>query len=302
MQRFDLGHLEVLEILLEEESVSRAAERLNLSPSAVSRSLAKIRRSLQDEILVPSGRSLILTQRGRDLKDRIKKIVDESRVILSPQADFDPATMKRVFRIRAADPITAIMGKNLLTAVSQKAPFSALVFLAEGDEDQESLRNDTIDCDIGVAGDLGLEFISQTLFSYRYVSVFMKKLKPKSGPMSLDAFCSYPHVVVSRRGKTFVLIDEELRKMGRQRSVLGTVATFQQAFVIASQVECIVVAPDLFVSRMKGYFKLASSELPISTPPVKVALTWHPRYQSDQEHRWFRELIKTCPVSGGASR
>ena len=136
-----MGHLEVLEILLEEESVSRAAERLNLSPSAVSRSLAKIRRSLQDEVLVPSGRNLILTQRGRDLKDRVKKIVDESRLILSPQLDFDPATMKRVFRIRAGDGVTSLMGENLLKAVSQKAPFSALVFLAQGDEDQESLRN-----------------------------------------------------------------------------------------------------------------------------------------------------------------
>ncbi len=296
MQRFDLGHLEVLEILLEEESVSRAAERLNLSPSAVSRSLAKIRRSLQDEVLVPSGRSLILTQRGRELKDRIKKIVDESRAILSPQADFDPATMKRVFRIRTGDGVANLMGENLLKVVSQKAPFSTLVFLAQGDEDQESLRNGKIDCDIGVPGDLGPEFISQTLFLFRYVSAFMKKLKPKSGRMSLDAFCSYPHIVVSRRGKTFVLIDEELRKMGRQRSVLGAVATFQEAFVIASHMECIVVAPDVFVFRMKGYFKLASSELPFSTPSVNVALTWHPRYQSDPEHRWFRELIKACPV------
>ena len=302
MQSFDLGHLEVLEILLEEQSVSRAAERLNLTPSAVSRSLAKIRRSLQDKVLVPSGRNLILTQRGHDLKDRIKKIVDESRLILSPQADFDPATMKRVFRIRSGDHVTGIMGENLLKAVSQRAPFSALVFLAEGDEDPESLRNGKIDCDIGVAGNLGPEFISQTLFSYRYVSAFMKKLRPKSGRMSLDAFCSYPHIVVSRRGKTFVLIDEELLKMGRRRTVLGTVATFQQALVIASQVECVVVAPEIFVSRMKGYFKLAASELPVSTPPVNVALTWHPRYQSDPEHRWFRELIKTCPVGGGASR
>ncbi|MGD0229768.1 MAG: LysR family transcriptional regulator [Syntrophorhabdales bacterium] len=302
MQRFDLGHLEVLQILLEEESVSRAAERLHLSPSAVSRSLAKIRLSLQDEVLVPSGRNLILTQRGRDLKDRIKKIVDESRVILSPQADFGPARMKRVFRIRTGGDVTNLMGENLLKAVSQKAPFSALVFLTQGDEDQESLRNGKIDCDIGAPGNLGPEFISQTLFSFRYVSALMRKLKTKSGRMSLDAFCSYPHIVVSRRGKTFVLIDEELRKRGRQRIVLGTVATFQEAFVIASHMECIVVAPDVFVSRMKGNFKLASSELPFSTPPVNVALTWHPRYQSDPEHRWFRELIKTCPDTGGVSR
>ncbi len=302
MQRFDLGHLEVLEILLKEESVSRAAERLNLTPSAISRSLAKIRRSLQDEVLVPSGRNLILTQRGRDLKDRIKKIVDESRAILSPQVDFDAATMKRVFRIRTGGDVGSLMGENLLKAVSQKAPFSALVFLAQGDEDQESLRNGKIDCDIGVPGDLGPEFISQTLFTFRYVSAFMKKLRPKSGRMSLDAFCSYPHIVVSRRGKTFVLVDEELRKMGRRRSVLGTVATFQEAFVVASHMECIVVAPDVFVSRMKGYFRLSSSELPLSTPPVSVALTWHPRYQSDPEHRWFRELIKACRVSGDASR
>lgn len=243
-----------------------------------------------------------MTQRGRDLKDRIKKIVDESRLILSPQADFESATMERVFRIRTGDHVTAVMGEKLLKAVSQSAPCSTLVFLAEGDEDLESLRNGKIDCDIGVAGDLGPEFISQTLFCFRYVSAFMKKLRPKSGRMSLDAFCSYPHVVVSRRGKTFVLIDEELLKMGRKRSVLGAVATFQQAFVIASQVECIVVAPDVFVSRMKDCFKLASSELPIATPVVNVALAWHPRYQSDPEHRWFRELIKTCPVGGSASR
>lgn len=301
MQEFDLGHLEVLKILLEEESVSRAAERLNLSPSAVSRSLAKIRRSLQDEILVPSGRSLILTQRGRDLKDRIKKIVDESRVILSPQADFDPATMKRVFRIRTNGDVGNLMGENLLRAVAQEAPFSTLVFLTQGDEDEESLRNGRVDCDVGVPGDLGPEFISQTLFSFRYVSTFMKSLRPKPGRLSLDAFCSYPHIVVSRRGKTFVLIDEELRKMGRQRRVLGAVATFQEAFVIASHMECIVAAPDVFVSRMQGYLKLASADLPFFTPPVNVALTWHPRYQSDPEHRWFRELIKACPVSGNAS-
>lgn len=302
MQRFDLGHLEVLEALLEEQSVSRAAKILNLTPSAVSRSLAKIRRSLQDEILVPSGRNLILTQRGHDLKDRIKKVVDESHLILSPRTDFDPTKMKRIFRVRASDYVTVVMGKNLLEVFSQTAPLSALAFLAEGEEDLESLRDGKIDLDIGVPGELGPEFISQNLFSDRFVSVFMKKLRPKSGKMSLDAFCSYPHLVVSRKGKISVLIDDELLKMGRKRSVLGAVATFQEAFVIASQVECIVAAPQKLVSRMKGHFKLATSELPILTAPMNVALTWHPRYQSDLEHRWLRELIKKWPARSSRSR
>jgi DNA-binding transcriptional LysR family regulator len=291
MHGFDLGQLEVLEILLQEQSVSKAAARLHLTPSAVSRSLSKIRAALGDDILTQAGRGLVLTQRGSEMKSKVRRMADEARALFTERTAFDPASMKRTFLIRTNDYLINVLGAELMTKVRGLAPLSTICFLGEGLEDVESYRNDQIEFDLGAPGTMGPELITTTLFKEVHVCAQRAKRKIGRVPMSLKEFCKRPHVIVSRRGKTSVVVDSELLKIGRRRSVVGTVATFLAGLDIAASSDCLVVAPEKLVLRNAKRFGLAYSPLPIKTPLFTICLTWHPRHQGDLGHRWLRNLM-----------
>lgn len=291
MQRFDLGHLEVLRILLETQSVSKASKLLHVTPSAVSRSLAKIRSSLGDQILIPAGRDLVLTKRGEELRMTLKRSVDELHAILSPSKVFDPATMKREFHVRASYYLGGFIVESVTQQMIKHAPLSRLVLHPEGDESQEPLRDGSIDLDIGTLGLMGPEFMSQSLFKDKYVSVFSTALFKKT-KLSMSDFCKSPHLIVSRKGKTSTIVDDVLKTSGRNRKIMATLAGYHEAFETAARVKCIVVAPQTLFERSGHWYRLSSCRLPVTTPILEIAQTWHPRHQADPEHRWLREQIK----------
>ena len=302
MQRFDLGHLEILETLLEEESVSRAAIRLNISPSALSRTLAKIRDAVGDELLTPAGRDLTITQRGRELRGEIKKLNDQARLLLSPQEQVNPAGIRRVFRIRASDYTTTIIGTPLLKEVGHLAPQAAVGFVAQGKEDIEAFRRGTIDFDIGVTPEPNSEVVQDPLLRDRFVCAYSKHADIAGDRITMSEFISRPHVIVSRKAKTFVIIDELLAAMGKRRRVLGSVSSFQEALVMASQSDAVVQVPSRLVEMLKKPLQLKASPLPLKTPPVDITLNWHMRNKNDQEHRWLRELIFQIVRTFGPSK
>jgi DNA-binding transcriptional LysR family regulator len=293
MQRFDLGHLEVLNALLETQSVSRASALLNVTPSAVSRSLAKIRSSLGDQILVPAGRDLVLTKRGQELKLSLKRSIDELKSLLSAKKSFDPSKMSREFHIRIGDYLGGVLVERLTNSFIKESPLSKLVTYPEGDESAEPLRNGSLDIDIGSWAEDGPELVMQHIFKDRFICVYDAK-QIKKNKLSLDDFCREPHLIVSRRGKTKTIVDDILKKQNRSRKIISTLASYYQAFETASRIGCIVIAPELFFESTKSRYKLSACSMPISTPSLQVSQTWHPRHQADPEHKWLREKIKDC--------
>nr|WP_290435669.1 LysR family transcriptional regulator [Aeromonas caviae] len=129
----DFNLLITLDALLEEGSVAGAARRLGLSASAMSRALARLRETTGDPLLVRAGRGLIPTPRAQILRDEVARLVQETRAVLRPQQEVDPASLERTFRLRSSDGFVEAVGPALLARLAVEAPGVRLHFLAKPD-------------------------------------------------------------------------------------------------------------------------------------------------------------------------
>jgi DNA-binding transcriptional LysR family regulator len=135
MQSIDLNLLIALDALLTEGSIIGAAQRMNLSPPAMSRTLGRIRHALSDEILVRAGRKMVPTPRALELQCRVHGLLEEVRTVLRPDAGTDLSTIERAFTVRASDYVIGVFGVPLQVIVAQEAPHITLRFVDEGKED-----------------------------------------------------------------------------------------------------------------------------------------------------------------------
>src|SRR5690242_19631251 len=148
----DLNLLTTLDVLLNEGSVARAAKRLHLSPSAMSRALARLRETTGDPLLVRAGRGLVPTPRALELRERVGQIVQDAEAVLRPVERLDPARLVRTFTLRSSEGFVETFGPGLIAQVSREAPGVRLCFLLKPDRDSAPLRDASVDLETGVVG------------------------------------------------------------------------------------------------------------------------------------------------------
>ena len=146
----DLNLLVSLDVLLAEGSVARAARRLRLSPSAMSRALARLRETTGDPLLVRAGRGLVPTPRAIELQARVAQLVQEGRAVLRPVEKLDPAQLLRSFTLRTSDGFVENFGPALIARIEAEAPGVRLFFMQKSDKDSRPLRDGSVDLETGV--------------------------------------------------------------------------------------------------------------------------------------------------------
>jgi DNA-binding transcriptional LysR family regulator len=297
MHSIDLNLLIALDALLTEGSVIGAAQRMNLSPPAMSRTLGRIRHALGDEILVRAGREMVPTPRALELHSRVRGLIEEVRMVLRPDAEADPSTLVRSFTIRASDYVSGIFGVPLQLIAAREAPQITLRFADQGKEDVSALREGRIDLDIGVLGDIGPEIRIQTLLRDRFVAVMRKGHPLLKGRMTARRFASATHVSASRRGLIRGPIDDALAAQGLSRQVRFIVPGFHAAMLIAAASDIVAAVPlAVAATAMRLGLKIHYVDLPITTPEIAIAQAWHPRFDKDAGHRWLRDAVRRALV------
>src|ERR1700675_3249298 len=146
----DLNLLVTLDVLLAEGSVARAAQRLRLSPSAMSRALARLRETTGDPLLVRAGRGLVPTPRALELRERVGQLVQDGEAVLRPAEKLDLRKLVRTFTLRTSDGFAENFGPDLMTRVGKDAPGMRLHFVPKPDRDSAPLRDGTVDLETGV--------------------------------------------------------------------------------------------------------------------------------------------------------
>src|SRR4051794_26512697 len=152
MSRPDLNLLVTLDVLLAEGSVARAAQRLRLSPSAMSRALARLRATTGDPLLVRAGRGLVPTPRAIELRERVRQLVQDCEAVLRPAEKLDLERLVRTFTLRTSEGFVENFGPELIARVSEAAPGVRLRFVQKLDKDSAALRDATVDLETGVVG------------------------------------------------------------------------------------------------------------------------------------------------------
>lgn len=294
----DLNLLLTFDAMLREGSVTGAAERMNLSIPAMSRRLANLRETMGDPLFVLAGRRLVPTPLALELAPQVHDLLEDARNVLGNKQQLNLGTIKRVFTLRAEDGFTGAWALRLSQRVAEQAPHVTLRFMSQGNEDVAALRDGLSDLDIGIAGPLGPEVYKQRLYIDSFVGVVNNQHPlARLAHVSAEDLVSYPHLSVSRRGRTRGPLDLELEKIGLQRKVPLVVPGFQAAMQLASTSELVAVIPRRFVEWSLPLLPLSIFTLPVVTPSGEFSQAWHPRVNNDQVHRWLRQQVQECSSS-----
>ena len=301
MQAPDFNLLVTLDVLLAEGSVARAARRLRLSPSAMSRALARLRATTGDPLLVRAGRGLVPTPRAIELRDRVSHLVQDAHAVLRPEGKLDLKRLLRTFTLRTSDGFVENFGAALIARAAEQAPGVRLRFLQKADKDSASLRDGSVDLETGVVVETtGPELRVQPLFRDRFIGVVRAGHPLSRGKVTASRYANGRHVVVSRRGLDRGPIDDALQAVGLTRQVVSIVSGFSTALALARSSDLIASVPERHTGNLRS--GMHSFPLPVPPPEITVSLLWHPRQDADPGHRWLRGCLQTVCAQGRADR
>ncbi|NQV54536.1 MAG: LysR family transcriptional regulator [Rhodospirillales bacterium] len=291
----DLNLLKVLDILLEERNVTKAGERLGRSQSGVSNALNRLRDLLDDPLLVRGNGGLDLTARSETLRQPVRDIIRSIESCLSVASTFEPANATGIFRIGAPDNLGLPIIPQLFERMAQNAPKMDLHVVTEGQEKLlETLIQGRIDLALDPAPARKASIRIQTILRGNFICL-VKKNHPvlKMGKkFDIDAFLSFPHILVDSKGARRGLFDQKLAEHNLTRRVAVSVSNFAMVPQFLRCSDMIGVFTQRVCDVLREDFDLATLPVPFDMEFVDGKMAWPVRHDNDPKHKWFRQEIE----------
>lgn len=291
MEQAELSLLPALDALLQEGSVTGAAQRLGLSKPAVSYLLGRLREQTGDPLLIRAGRAMVRTPYAEELRERVHDLHAEARQLLLPREPVALEEIERSFVIRCTDYVLSLFAAELDKAVSHVAPGIRLRFVPNARDDVESLNEGQTDLAVGIYGTLPASLRSRILVTDRHVCV-VRRGHPEVGKrMTLHTYVSLPHIQIAPRGTPGGYIDDLLASRGVSRVVSRAVPYFSAALELVSRTDYILTVSERIATRRLNDLKLDLFPLPFESDPYALSLLWHPRFDGDPAHQLLRQIF-----------
>ncbi|UTV26646.1 LysR family transcriptional regulator [Photobacterium atrarenae] len=290
MKDNDLNLLPALNILLEERNVARAAKRMNLSQSAMSRTLARLRATMNDPLLVRAGRGLVPSPRALEIQARVSRLTLDAEAILKPATPLDIAGIERTFTLVASDGFMESIGGELVKRVAAQAPGIRIRFLPRAASQGNGLRDGSVDIETGkLKATTHPELLVRRLFDDRFIGVVSKDHPLSNTKVTLSKYLDGRHIGVFRDNQNNCHLESMLSKPERLLTIQAVVGSYTGAVALARATGCIATVP----ARHTASFcqEMHRFPLPFDVPAITVSMFWHPRMNADQAHRWLREKI-----------
>jgi DNA-binding transcriptional LysR family regulator len=313
----DLNLLRVLDEVLTERSLTRAARNLAMTQPAVSNAIKRLRDVLGDELVQRAGFGVEPTPRALVLWPAIRSALAGLQQSLSP-GTFDAGTSDATFMLAMADATASELMPGLVAIMARDAPGVSLRVLPLTTRDPRRLLDEErIDMAVGhfpaVLADLtaqaqsgfitatgqvrsalsaGASFEHERLYVGEYVCVMRRSHSlARRKTLSLDQYCAAHHLLVSFSGKPFGFVDQALTSLGRTRRIVLTVNQFFTAGRVVADSDLLTVLPRQFVRVADAAGDLAVRELPFAMPVVHVDALWHHRKTASAAHQWLRASV-----------
>lgn len=283
----DMNLLPALDALLRTASVAQAAQELEVSPSAMSRTLGRLRRVVGDPLLVPAGRGLALTAKAVEMRARVELALTGAVAVLQPPGPLDLPSLRRTFTVRADETFAVVTGTALTARIATDAPGVRLRILPVGDGDPADLRS-AVDLDVGTLPDLPPDVRSRSVYRRRYVAVGRTDGPHADSPLNAARFASFPQVTATRRGRAHSVVDVRLAALGLHRDVIATVPSCTAACFYVLESDALALVPAEFAAHLARTLPIAVHEIPLDLPTPAVGMAWHLRHDNDLGHRWLR--------------
>lgn len=274
LSRADLNLLVLFEAVFQERHVTRAAERLSLSPSAVSHGLGRLRKLLNDPLFIRTPKGVIPNERAVQLAPAIADVLHSIRTVVATSEPFDPAISTRRFSIGAPDGVSAVFLRPLLSRLHSTAPGIDIslrhLLPSAGEPDPErawrdaftSLEAGTLNIAIIPVASAPVRFTKRQLYDEDFV-LAMRSGHPFKKHPTLDTYCASRHLVVSESGDPAGFVDQVLAREGRSRRVALTAPNFMFACAIVSDSDLLCAIPRHFAEIYAARFRIVVADPPI---------------------------------------
>lgn len=293
IRSIDLNLLVVLEALLLDRNVTRAAKRVGLSQSATSSALGRLRDLFQDPLLVRTSEGMVPTQTALALMPDVLESLKQVRSIFEEKPRFNPATSTRTFAIVATDFMQMLLASKLAKTIEAKAPGIEISFkIPTGSIPTLAMQKGEIDLAFAPYADSPQGIYRQTLFSDRLVSITREDHPTIGKKISLSEYLKLNHVVVSFSGDRKTLVDEELAKKGLRRKITAVVPYLYLALQLVAETDMIATMPSRLVELHKENLGLKVLPPPIQSGEFVMYQLWHERTHSDDANSWLRSIVK----------
>jgi DNA-binding transcriptional LysR family regulator len=290
LRRVDLNLLVILQALLEEKSVTRAAQRLHMSQPAVSRALARLRALFSDALLVESPGGYALSVRAGEICLALRRTLAGIGEMLDANK-FDATVATGRVRLLMPDLHAAALGPSLLAHLSSDAPGLDLEILALGSTVFAALENDDADAAVGVFEEASAGIHRRSLYKDRYVTLMRVGHPASTRRLTLERYLALSHMVVSVPGRGSAPVDDMLSTAGRERRVKVRVPNFLAAVEIAARSDLVMTLPSSLARIAAAVGRLVALPPPVDPGRFTVSLLWHARHQDAPRHVWLRQTI-----------
>lgn len=291
--QFDLNLFIALDTLLEEQSVSKAAERLGITQPGMSHILGKLREEYNDPIMVRRNNRMELTSFARELAGPVKELLRQAEKLINLNQRFDPATTEHQFKLSLEDAIQTAISAPLYERMSKLAPHASLHVLRDGNA--EDLANDRVDLILSHHR-FSAPFYSELVYATPFVSIARADHPLIGGDLTLAKFVACEHAVIFYDEQSLDSVEEEIDRQlqiaGLSRSKSLRISSYIAAKRVAESTDLIAAIPASFATRYCSEAKLAVYRPPVPLAPIPVYSVWHEQNHLHPAHRWFRALVR----------
>lgn len=297
LNRFDLNLLVALNALLDEKSVTRAAERVHVSQPAMSGALQRLRENFNDQLLVRVGRNMELTPRAKDLVQPVREILLAIEANLSAERTFEPKSAHREFNVCMTDFVAAVLLPKVMSTLSTAAPGIMLHVEPLSKDALPHLETGILDMGVRAMVEPFRQLdargiVSEQLFSDDWVCVASADHPTLGDSISVEEYLELPHVALSL-GKGASTIEEvALRHMSIDIDVRATARSFSTLYFMLPGTSLIGLLPRRMASHLSTYMPSKILEMPFNIGMLNESLLWHERNAADPAHQWLRSLFK----------
>lgn len=288
IRALDLNLLKALDALLDEGSVTRAAQRLSLTQPAVSGMLTRLRDYFGDPLFVRTSHGMVPTLRASELSVPVKQILTDIAILLKPM-QFDPMTAELTYTLVATDYALKAVVVPLIAALKQHAPrIRIAVRSVDSERMYQQLSRGEVDLALVTPQTTPDDLHGRALYQEEYVCVARcHHPLAAASEMTLEQFCEQEHILVSTEGRFMGVTDEALAELSLTRRVGVSVNSFLVIPDILRSTDMIAVVPGRMVPVDSD---LAIIPLPLNVPGFTKSMAWHERTHRDPAHQWIRAL------------
>jgi DNA-binding transcriptional LysR family regulator len=289
--KFDLNLLVALDVLLKEQSVTRTAEALHLSPSAVSNSLGRLREYFDDELLVQIGRKMELTPRAEGLRESVRDLLLRFDSTIAAPAAFEPHSSDRLFRIFSSDYTQMVLGPALMALAAQQKATIRIEFVPQVAHPHRDLERGEADLLIIPTGFMSPDHPREVLYKEGFVCMVWRDGELARGELSFERYVAAEHVVMQPgSGRTDAFEGWFLKRYGITRRVQVLTYSFITLPALLVGTDRVATVHERVARRLAGVWPLEIRPTPMAIDAMEQAMQWHKFRTNDPGLSWLRSL------------